>query len=68
MTDVIEIDLDAPCVSPRLPPTERLTEALSQIGFELVTLEDALRGGATLTDEQKRKLVSIGNRMVRRAS
>lgn len=66
--DTIEIDTDEPCVSPRLPPGERVAEALTQIAFELVSLEGALHNGAVLTNDQKRKLVSIGNRMVRRAS
>lgn len=67
MDTIIEIDTTVPCVSPRMMPDERVAEALTQLAFELVVLEGALSKGAILTEAQKSKLVSIGNRMVRRA-
>lgn len=65
---VIEIDTDTPCVTPRRAPEQLAAEAIAQLAFELITIEDALRKGAVLTDQQRSKLRSIGERMIRRAA
>jgi hypothetical protein len=55
-------------VWPRSKSDEQAADAIEHIAFELISLDDAIRAGAVLTADQKRKLVSIGNRMARRGS
>lgn len=49
---IIEIDTSEPCVRPRRPNDVKAADAIAIIGFEIVSLSDAIKGGAVLSDEQ----------------
>lgn len=46
-------------VAPRLSPTERAEEAIEQMAHVLISLQDALRAGASLSEQKRKNLIGF---------
>lgn len=52
------------CVEPRMSPTDRAEEAVTQIAFELGVMEGAIRAGGMLSEQKRQATGAIARRLL----